>query len=83
MSLLQLDEPNTTISNILSELKSKGITDEVTASHLKSGSGHQCILVLDRLTDLALLSIGFQWQRYASSVFELLIGHYFTTVYQT
>uniref|UniRef100_A0A0N5B089 Intraflagellar transport protein 57 homolog n=1 Tax=Syphacia muris TaxID=451379 RepID=A0A0N5B089_9BILA len=59
----ELDEPNTTLSNIVNELKNAGVTVDIIINRLKSGSGSYCVYVLDKLTDLALMKSGFRWKK--------------------
>ncbi|XP_033934140.1 intraflagellar transport protein 57 homolog [Pseudochaenichthys georgianus] len=57
------DEPNATVSNILSELRAFGVKVDFPPSKLKSGSGEFVCLVLDRLAEEALKRKGFSFRR--------------------
>ncbi|KAM8976045.1 intraflagellar transport protein 57 homolog [Pelodytes ibericus] len=59
----EYDDPNATISKILSELRSFGIPADFPPSKLKSGYGEQVCYVLDCLTEEVLKNIGFTWKR--------------------
>ncbi|VDK44918.1 unnamed protein product [Anisakis simplex] len=59
----EFDDPNATISNILCELRNKQVPVDFPPNKLKSGSGEQCLYVLDQLSDLALVSKTFTWCR--------------------
>ncbi|KAM9636083.1 intraflagellar transport protein 57 homolog isoform 1-T1 [Trichechus inunguis] len=67
----EYDDPNATISNILSELRSFGRTADFPPSKLKSGYGEHVCYVLDCLAEEALKYIGFTWKRPAYPVEEL------------
>lgn len=57
----QSDDPNGTISNILDALQSKNIPITFAPNKLKSGAGKQCLYVLDKLANLALIANRFSW----------------------
>ena len=57
----ETDDPNTTISNILEQLRRVGVTIDFAPSKLKQGFGEQAIFVLDRLSDEALKAAQFHW----------------------
>ncbi|XP_076837138.1 intraflagellar transport protein 57 homolog [Brachyhypopomus gauderio] len=57
------DDPNATVSNILSQLRALGGLVDFPPSKLKSGSGEHVCYVLDRLAELALKSRAFIWKR--------------------
>uniref|UniRef100_A0A915CDG5 Intraflagellar transport protein 57 homolog n=2 Tax=Parascaris univalens TaxID=6257 RepID=A0A915CDG5_PARUN len=59
----EFDDPNATISNILSELRNHQVPVDFPPSKLKSGSGEHCLYVLDQLSDLALIAETFAWNR--------------------
>ncbi|KHN73240.1 Intraflagellar transport protein che-13 [Toxocara canis] len=59
----EFDDPNATISNILSELRNKQVPVDFPPNKLKSGYGEQCLYVLDQLSDLALIGEAFTWSR--------------------
>ncbi|XP_037691089.1 intraflagellar transport protein 57 homolog isoform X2 [Choloepus didactylus] len=59
----EYDDPNATISNILSELRSFGRTADFPPSKLKSGYGEHVCYVLDCLAEETLKYIGFTWKR--------------------
>ncbi|XP_074855003.1 intraflagellar transport protein 57 homolog isoform X2 [Carettochelys insculpta] len=59
----EYDDPNATISNILSELRSFGRSVDFPPSKLKAGYGEQACYVLDCLAEQALKHTGFSWKR--------------------
>ncbi|TMS09761.1 Intraflagellar transport protein 57-like protein [Larimichthys crocea] len=59
----EYDEPNATVSNILSELRAFGVKVDFPPSKLKSGSGEHVCFVLDRLAEEALKRRGFSFKR--------------------
>ncbi|XP_013877471.1 intraflagellar transport protein 57 homolog [Austrofundulus limnaeus] len=59
----EYDEPNATVSNILSELRAFGVKVDFPPSKLKSGSGEHVCFVLDRLAEEALKRRGFTFRR--------------------
>ncbi|KAG7218630.1 hypothetical protein INR49_019989 [Caranx melampygus] len=59
----EYDEPNATVSNILSELRAFGVKVDFPPSKLKSGSGEYVCQVLDRLAEEALKRRGFSFRR--------------------
>lgn len=59
----EYDEPNATVSNILSELRAFGVKVDFPPSKLKSGSGEFVCLVLDRLAEEALRRRSFSFRR--------------------
>uniref|UniRef100_A0A672MZH6 Intraflagellar transport protein 57 homolog n=1 Tax=Sinocyclocheilus grahami TaxID=75366 RepID=A0A672MZH6_SINGR len=59
----EYDDPNATVSNILSELRALGGQVDFPPSKLKSGSGEHVCYVLDQLVEKALKSKGFTWNR--------------------
>ncbi|XP_001518621.1 intraflagellar transport protein 57 homolog [Ornithorhynchus anatinus] len=65
------DDPNATISSILSELRSLGRSVDFPPSKLKSGHGEHVCYVLDCLAEEALKHIGFTWKRPTYPVEEL------------
>nr|BAG60977.1 unnamed protein product [Homo sapiens] len=67
----EYDDPNATISNILSELRSFGRTADFPPSKLKSGYGEHVCYVLDCFAEEALKYIGFTWKRPIYPVEEL------------
>ncbi|XP_050019399.1 intraflagellar transport protein 57 homolog isoform X2 [Alexandromys fortis] len=67
----EYDDPNATISNILSELRACGRTADFPPSKLKAGYGEHVCYVLDCLAEEALKYIGFTWKRPSYPVEEL------------
>nr|XP_021137896.1 LOW QUALITY PROTEIN: intraflagellar transport protein 57 homolog [Columba livia] len=67
----EYDDPNATISNILSELRSFGRSVDFPPSKLKAGYGEQACYVLDCLAEEALKYSGFSWKRPAYPTEEL------------
>uniref|UniRef100_G1Q9M0 Intraflagellar transport protein 57 homolog n=1 Tax=Myotis lucifugus TaxID=59463 RepID=G1Q9M0_MYOLU len=67
----EYDDPNATISNVLSELRSFGRSADFPPSKLKSGYGEHVCYVLDCLAEEALKYIGFTWKRPTYPVEEL------------
>ncbi|XP_057619381.1 intraflagellar transport protein 57 homolog [Chionomys nivalis] len=67
----EYDDPNATISNILSELRAFGRTADFPPSKLKAGYGEHVCYVLDCLAEEALKYIGFTWKRPSYPVEEL------------
>ncbi|KAM6954684.1 intraflagellar transport protein 57 homolog [Aplochiton taeniatus] len=59
----EYDDPNATVSNILSELRAFGGVVDFPPSKLKAGSGEHVCYVLDRLAEEALKKRGFVWKR--------------------
>ncbi|XP_053185489.1 intraflagellar transport protein 57 homolog isoform X2 [Scomber japonicus] len=59
----EYDEPNATVSNILSELRAFGVKVDFAPSKLKSGCGEHVCFVLDRLAEEALKRRGFSFRR--------------------
>ncbi|XP_069769404.1 intraflagellar transport protein 57 homolog [Narcine bancroftii] len=59
----EYDDPNATITNILTELRSLGGSVDFPPSKLKQGYGEQVCNVLDRLAEEALKYTGFIWKR--------------------
>uniref|UniRef100_W5LCJ8 Intraflagellar transport protein 57 homolog n=1 Tax=Astyanax mexicanus TaxID=7994 RepID=W5LCJ8_ASTMX len=57
------DDPNATVSNILSQLRALGGVVDFPPSKLKSGSGEHVCYVLDRLAEEALKSRNFIWKK--------------------
>ena len=57
----ETDDPNTTISNILEQVRKLGVAIDFAPSKLKQGFGEQAIFVLDRLADEALIAMKFHW----------------------
>ncbi|XP_062843845.1 intraflagellar transport protein 57 homolog [Trichomycterus rosablanca] len=57
------DDPNATVSSILSNLRALGGVVDFPPSKLKSGSGEHVCYVLDRLAEEALKSEEFVWKR--------------------
>ena len=57
----EFDDPNTSISNILEQIRRMGAVIDFAPSKLKQGFGEHAIFVLDRLADEALMAIGFKW----------------------
>ena len=57
----EFDDPNTSISNILEQVRRMGAVIDFAPSKLKQGFGEQAIFVLDRLADEALMAIRFKW----------------------
>uniref|UniRef100_A0A0R3RN21 Intraflagellar transport protein 57 homolog n=1 Tax=Elaeophora elaphi TaxID=1147741 RepID=A0A0R3RN21_9BILA len=57
----EFDEPNGTVANILDALRSKNIPITFAPNKLKMGAGEQCLYVLDKLADLALIAKQFAW----------------------
>ncbi|KAH0624972.1 hypothetical protein JD844_032935 [Phrynosoma platyrhinos] len=58
----EYDDPNATISNILSELRSFGRSVDFPPSKLKAGYGEQACYVLDCLAEQALKFTSFAWK---------------------
>ena len=50
----EFDDPNSTIANILDNVRQLNVTIDFAPSKLKQGFGEQAIYVLDRLSDEAL-----------------------------
>ncbi|NWR69649.1 IFT57 protein, partial [Centropus unirufus] len=59
----EYDDPNATISNVLSELRLFGRPVDFPPSKLKAGYGEQACYVLDCLAEEALKNTGFSWKR--------------------
>ncbi|XP_044297644.1 intraflagellar transport protein 57 homolog isoform X4 [Varanus komodoensis] len=59
----EYDDPNATISSILSELRSFGRSVDFPPSKLKAGYGEQACYVLDCLAEEALKYTSFAWKR--------------------
>ncbi|KAL8190781.1 UNVERIFIED_CONTAM: Intraflagellar transport protein 57 [Gekko kuhli] len=59
----EYDDPNATISNILSELRSFGRSVDFPPSKLKAGYGEQACYVLDCLAEEALKHTSYNWKR--------------------
>jgi len=59
----EFDDPNATISNILDEVRRIGINTDFPPSKLKTGYGVYVVMILDKLTENALKSTQFAWQR--------------------
>ncbi|XP_053310957.1 intraflagellar transport protein 57 homolog [Spea bombifrons] len=59
----EYDDPNATISKILSELRAFGVSADFPPSKLKAGYGEQVCYVLDCLAEETLKYIGFTWKR--------------------
>ncbi|XP_059828317.1 intraflagellar transport protein 57 homolog isoform X1 [Hypanus sabinus] len=59
----EYDDPNATITNILTELRALGGSVDFPPSKLKQGYGEQVCYVLDRLAEEALKYTGFNWKR--------------------
>ncbi|CAL2029236.1 unnamed protein product [Caenorhabditis brenneri] len=59
----EFDDPNSTIANITSAAKNKGIPIDFTAAKLKSGAGENVIYILSALADAALIHVGFKWEK--------------------
>ncbi|KAG7260788.1 hypothetical protein CRUP_026920 [Coryphaenoides rupestris] len=57
------DEPYTTVSNILAELRAFGVKVDFPPTKLKAGCGEHVCFVLDRLAELALRTTGFTFRR--------------------
>ncbi|XP_076155950.1 intraflagellar transport protein 57 homolog [Alosa pseudoharengus] len=59
----EYDDPNATVSNILSHLRALGGQVDFPPAKLKSGSGEHVCYVLDQLVEEALKYRGFSWKR--------------------
>uniref|UniRef100_A0A4W3JT44 Intraflagellar transport protein 57 homolog n=1 Tax=Callorhinchus milii TaxID=7868 RepID=A0A4W3JT44_CALMI len=59
----EYDDPNATISDILTQLRALGGSVDFPPSKLKQGYGEQVCYVLDRLAEEALKRTGFSWKR--------------------
>lgn len=59
----EYDDPNATVSNILSQLRAFGGLVDFPPSKLKAGSGEHVCYVLDRLAEEALKERVFSWRR--------------------
>ncbi|XP_006813858.1 intraflagellar transport protein 57 homolog [Saccoglossus kowalevskii] len=59
----EYDDPNATISNILTEVRQLGATVDFPPSKLKSGYGEHVIYVLDKFADETLRQTNFKWNR--------------------
>ncbi|PIO23983.1 hypothetical protein AB205_0135230, partial [Aquarana catesbeiana] len=59
----EYDDPNATVSKILTELRSFGGTADFPPSKLKAGYGEQVCYVLDFLTEEVLKHTNFTWKR--------------------
>ncbi|XP_063058881.1 intraflagellar transport protein 57 homolog [Engraulis encrasicolus] len=57
------DDPNATVSNILSHLRALGGQVDFPPAKLKSGSGEHVCCVLDQLVEEALKRKGFSWKK--------------------
>lgn len=57
------DDPNSTISNILDVLRNMGVAVNFPPSRLKSGFGSEVIYVINCLSDQALKSSQFGWNK--------------------
>ncbi|CAD5111160.1 DgyrCDS496 [Dimorphilus gyrociliatus] len=58
----EYDDPNSTISNILSQLRDLGHQIDFPPNKLKVGCGENCLWVIDRLADEALKAKSFSWK---------------------
>lgn len=58
----EYDDPNSTISNILSQLRDLGHNIDFPPNKLKIGCGENCLWVVDRLADEALKAKSFSWK---------------------
>uniref|UniRef100_A0A1I8ETU9 Uncharacterized protein n=1 Tax=Wuchereria bancrofti TaxID=6293 RepID=A0A1I8ETU9_WUCBA len=59
----EFDDPNGTILSILSALRSKNVSIAFAPNKLKTGAGEQCLYVLDKLADFALIAGQFCWTK--------------------
>ncbi|KAK6106554.1 Intra-flagellar transport protein 57 family protein [Brugia pahangi] len=59
----EFDDPNGTILNILSALRSNNVSIAFAPNKLKTGAGEQCLYVLDKLADFALTAGQFCWSK--------------------
>ncbi|CAH2223003.1 intraflagellar transport 57 homolog [Pelobates cultripes] len=59
----EYDDPNSTISKILSESRSFGINADFPPSKLKAGYGGEVCYILDSLAEEVLKNTGFTWKR--------------------
>ncbi|XP_069060894.1 intraflagellar transport protein 57 homolog isoform X2 [Pleurodeles waltl] len=59
----EYDDPNATISSILSEMRSFGVAVDFPPSKLKAGCGEHVCYILDCLAEEALKHIHFSWNR--------------------
>jgi len=59
----EYDDPNATISEILNEARSLGVTIDFPPAKLKSGNGPHVIFLLNKLSDEALKAQKFAWKR--------------------
>lgn len=57
------DDPNAVISNIISEIRSLGLTTDFPPSRLKSGCGDEVCYIINQLCSKALESTKFSWAR--------------------
>ncbi|XP_065668359.1 intraflagellar transport protein 57 homolog [Hydra vulgaris] len=59
----EYDDPNATVSEILTQARTLGITVDFPPAKLKSGCGEQVIYLLNKLSDEALKYQQFKWSR--------------------
>ena len=59
----EFDDPNATVSEILNQSRSLGITVDFPPAKLKSGHGEHVIYLVNKLCDEALKSQMFSWKR--------------------
>uniref|UniRef100_A0A8C5LS99 Intraflagellar transport protein 57 homolog n=1 Tax=Leptobrachium leishanense TaxID=445787 RepID=A0A8C5LS99_9ANUR len=59
----EYDDPNATISKILSESRSLGVSADFPPSKLKAGCGGEVCYILDSLAEEVLKTTGFTWKR--------------------
>lgn len=59
----EYDDPNSTISLILEQLRNSGIPIEFPPNKLKQGVGEHAVHVLDSLADEAIKAANFKWQK--------------------
>lgn len=59
----EFDDPNATISEILNESRSLGISVDFPPAKLKSGNGEQVIYLLYELAGKALVKQGWAWEK--------------------
>ena len=57
------DDPNSTIANILEFLKEIDVSVEFPPNKLKQGVGEHAVYVLDKLSDYAIKTLKFKWEK--------------------
>ena len=61
--VIQFDDPNATISKILTVLKAEEISVDYSISAIKKGSGPACLHILNELSNLVMKKSEFGFSR--------------------